>query len=93
MRRQGPRGRARAARLSGLRPQVLQHWGAFCMACGRRGPLDLHHVVKRSQGGQDTVENIVPLCRRCHDATDAPSGRGKRLTIEPNLSGFDLLWT
>jgi len=27
-------------------------------------------VVKAGQGGEDTAENIVMLCRRCHDATD-----------------------
>lgn len=35
-------------------------------------PLDPHHVIPRSQGGPDTLENVVTLCRSCHDAvTDA----------------------
>lgn len=28
--------------------------------------LELHHLVPRSQGGDDTADNIVPLCRFCH---------------------------
>jgi 5-methylcytosine-specific restriction endonuclease McrA len=30
------------------------------------GRLDPHHVHRRSQGGQDTVENLILLCRAHH---------------------------
>jgi hypothetical protein len=34
--------------------------------------LDVHHVVKRSQGGSDfDLDLLVALCRWCHDQTDA----------------------
>lgn len=26
-----------------------------------------HHIKYRSQGGQDTVENVILLCASCHD--------------------------
>jgi len=43
----------------------------------RRHP-DVHHVVKRSQGGSDfDLEYLVALCRWCHDQTDAPYERGR----------------
>jgi 5-methylcytosine-specific restriction endonuclease McrA len=29
--------------------------------------IQLHHLVPRSRGGDDTLGNIVPLCRRCHE--------------------------
>lgn len=31
------------------------------------GALHLHHVIRRSQGGPDTPENLVTLCAVCHD--------------------------
>lgn len=31
------------------------------------GRLDPHHVLRRSQGGQDTPDNLVTLCRAHHD--------------------------
>lgn len=31
------------------------------------GRLDPHHVLRRSQGGLDTPENLILLCRSCHD--------------------------
>jgi HNH endonuclease len=47
-------------------------------ACGVRRRLDVHHVVKRSQGGSDfDLDLLVALCRWCHDQTDAPYKRGR----------------
>jgi len=28
--------------------------------------IERHHLVRRSQGGDDVPENIVPLCGACH---------------------------
>jgi hypothetical protein len=36
-----------------------------CRCCGRRGS-DAHHVLFRSQGGDDVEDNIVTLCAECH---------------------------
>ena len=33
----------------------------------RRGPFDLDHVVPRSHGGEDSDDNCLWLCRRCHE--------------------------
>jgi 5-methylcytosine-specific restriction endonuclease McrA len=40
--------------------------GASCVLCGRFSD-DLHHVEKRSQGGSDNPQNLVSLCRICHE--------------------------
>jgi hypothetical protein len=31
------------------------------------GPVDPHHVLRRSQGGPDTVDNLIAVCRAHHD--------------------------
>lgn len=36
-----------------------------------KGPLDPHHVVKRSQGGTDDRRNCLLLCRPHHDAAES----------------------
>lgn len=51
------------------------------LRCIRR-MQDYHHVQKRSQGGADTPDNILAICRMCHDRTDWPYHRG-RLVIRP----------
>lgn len=38
-----------------------------CVYCGDEdGPHELDHVIPRSRGGPDTVENIVVACRSCN---------------------------
>ena len=64
-----------------LKAHVFKRAGWRCAYCKRRRSLDPNHLVKRSRGGTDTVENIVPLCRSCHDRTDWPYSRG-RLIVE-----------
>ena len=52
-------------------------------ARGSRTRLDVHHIRKRAQGGSDfDLEQLVALCRDCHDRTDAPYARG-RLVVTP----------
>lgn len=29
--------------------------------------MDPHHVLAKSQGGKHTLENLLHLCRRCHN--------------------------
>jgi hypothetical protein len=49
----------------------------------RWGALEVHHVVKRAQGGSDfELDRLVALCPPCHAQTDAPYVRG-RLVITP----------
>ena len=38
---------------------------AVCAHCAHR-PVELHHVLPRSQRGDDVWENLCPLCRTCH---------------------------
>ena len=60
-----------------LRAYVFAREGWRCFVCRRKRPLDPHHLVKRSQGGSDSVSNVVSLCRPCHLATDRPMERGR----------------
>ena len=52
----------------------------------RKPGKDFHHIVKRSQGRNDSPLNVVYLCRADHDATDLPGGQ--RLGIETFQDGF-----
>src|SRR5262252_937894 len=78
----GPRALGRraasASEWASIRTKVLSRAGWRCEACGVRRRLDVHHVIKRSQGGSDfDLNQLVALCRWCHDQTDAPYERGR----------------
>jgi 5-methylcytosine-specific restriction endonuclease McrA len=53
-----------------------------CRLCERPAnvrPLTRHHLVPQRYEGTWTNENIVPLCRRCHDQVDGcPPARTRR---------------
>jgi 5-methylcytosine-specific restriction endonuclease McrA len=38
-----------------------------CEWCGRNNPADIHHIIFKSQGGGNEVDNLIALCRDCHD--------------------------
>jgi 5-methylcytosine-specific restriction endonuclease McrA len=66
-----------------IRAQVLTRAQWRCQACRVRTRLEIHHVVKRAQGGSDfDLDRLVALCVPCHTQTDAPYLRG-RLVITP----------
>lgn len=49
-----------------------------CIFCGAPG-LPEAHVVPRSHGGLGIPENIVTVCRKCHDKLDNSTDRQKML--------------
>lgn len=52
-----------------LRFRVFQRDGYTCQYCGRSAPdVELHadHIVPRSKGGPDTLENLRTACRDCN---------------------------
>lgn len=44
--------------------------------------IELHHLIRRSQGGDDVAENIVPLCGECH--TKLHAGNAGMLRLLPS---------
>ena len=72
-----------------IRQTVLARAGCRCQTCGVRRRLDVHHVVKRAQGGSDfDLDQLVALCRWCHDQTDAPYERGRLLVTALGAGQF-----
>jgi len=49
-----------------LREQVLRRDGSRCQCCGTRSNLEVHHKEFRSQGGDDSEQNLITLCVACH---------------------------
>lgn len=37
-----------------------------CRSCGSYWNLNVHHVVYRSLGGNDRIENLMTVCVKCH---------------------------
>jgi group II intron reverse transcriptase/maturase len=52
-----------------IKAEVEAERGERCEICGRKVPLDLHHLKARRYGGQDTKDNAQLLCEDCHAKT------------------------
>jgi hypothetical protein len=63
-----PRARHRARQREWAELHRAKH--GRCRICGRL-PTQLHHLVARSQSGDDTADNLVPLCSDHHSAVHA----------------------
>jgi 5-methylcytosine-specific restriction endonuclease McrA len=37
-----------------------------CESCGKRA-TEIHHLVFKSHGGQNNIENLCAICRTCHN--------------------------
>ena len=38
-----------------------------CKCCGlKKGTLEVHHIIYKSKGGSDDLDNLITLCRKCH---------------------------
>ena len=49
-----------------LRQQVLRRDGWQCQSCGTMANLEVHHKQFRSHSGDNSEENLITLCTRCH---------------------------
>lgn len=66
-----PRWKGGVSKLTTL-DRVLQQDGHTCQRCGANiGPsgaeAEVHHIIPRSAGGPDRMENYVAVCKDCHN--------------------------
>jgi len=39
-----------------------------CQLCAKKLYLEVHHIVQKSLGGKNILENLIVLCYTCHRA-------------------------
>lgn len=52
----------------------------YCVLCGRAA-THLHHIVFRSHLGDDSMQNCVMLCTKCHELAHGDDSRGIRVAL------------
>ena len=48
--------------------EVLVRCGRHCCICGEfvGSKIELHHIIQVADGGDNSVDNCIPLCFNCH---------------------------
>ncbi len=48
--------------------EVLQRCKRYCCYCERYfgRDIEVHHITQRADGGEDSLDNAIPLCFGCH---------------------------
>lgn len=63
----GERRHHRRVASKGRWQRIIDAKNGPCRCCFTNGLIEFHHLVPRAIGGSDTEDNIVPLCRDCHE--------------------------
>jgi 5-methylcytosine-specific restriction endonuclease McrA len=63
---------------------VFTRDGWQCRHCKDRNGLHAHHVIYRSEGGSDTMDNLITLCAQCHRAHHDGDLHISVLSVTPN---------
>lgn len=65
--RESEKHRAYRIELMEATPKVIKRARGICEVCGHERVEVIHHRLRRSQGGTNDLENLLGLCRGCHD--------------------------
>ena len=44
-----------------------KHTCQYCKGKNKENRLEVHHIIYRRDGGSDEQENLITLCKACHD--------------------------
>ncbi len=52
-----------------VREYLLEKFGRKCCYCGKNNiPLEIEHIIPKSRGGSNRIDNLCLACRNCNDA-------------------------
>jgi hypothetical protein len=62
--------------------KAFHEQGWDCVACGHGRHIEAHHILRRSQGGDDALGNLLGLCSDCHRALHGQPYRAYGVRID-----------
>ncbi|MCX7981082.1 MAG: HNH endonuclease [Bacteroidia bacterium] len=76
------------------RQNIFKRDGFRCGYCGTTRTLTVDHIVPRSQGGDDSWENLITACESCNrrKGNRTPEQAGMPLLFKPRRPHYLLFW-
>jgi hypothetical protein len=69
-----------------IRMAALDHYGRVCAKCNQYG-TDVHHLLYPSVQGEESMEDLMVLCRSCHEAIHSAQ-RGCSFSDSIHINGL-----
>jgi len=73
--------------------KVFEKFKNKCAECKSNENLNIHHIKKIKDGGDNSLANLILLCENCHKKKHSPdmtSGQSPQSRYEPNYFDSDL---
>jgi hypothetical protein len=67
-----------------LKYEVKRRAHLSCCVCKSTG-IEVHHIVPKSEGGSDDIDNAAPLCPSCHEIYGANPQKRKFISEARNI--------
>lgn len=68
------------------RLKAIERDEGFCVLCGGMAS-DVHHIIFRSAGGTNNLDNLVCLCRSCHQQAHGHKSKQARAILLQIIKG------
>ena len=81
--------------------ELINAWGDRCLLCLPSAPKEKvvwHHLIEKVEGGEDSIENVIPLCHKHHmiihhrNASRAKVYKDFHSTGRPRIPGNDEIY-
>lgn len=64
-----------------MRKLAYERDDGMCVLCGALA-TETHHIIFRSHGGTNELENLACLCRKCHEIAHGVNAKQTRETLQ-----------
>lgn len=60
----------------------------YCQLCGSTNWLEIHHILYRSQGGNNDERNLIRLCKNCHELVHSNKKKWQKFLIDKQKNKY-----
>lgn len=75
-----------------IRKVAMARDSGLCQPCVRSGKItkanEVDHIVPKSKGGADDLENLQAICKQCHKEKTAMEANGGEIRKQIGLDGW-----
>ena len=68
-----------------IRQETFGRDGNRCLRCGTTENLSLDHIIPLSKGGDNSINNLQTLCKRCNSSKGGATKDFRRFNVDPTL--------